>query len=918
MANTDLVEWILYDSDLTTRLAILPVTASHLYLELDEPGSGELQIPLDTTAAAQITNGQFCMCYYRGSARSGFFVDNIKIVDADGNEGAGRNLSISGRGPLGLLDEAIVWQDGSGATERQYTDKSKAYILLDQISEAQARGALSVLSCSFTSTDDSTGTLWTDSEDLKFPVGTTLLDVARQFYKTGAMEFDISLSTTDFVLSAYKNGVGSNLTNSVFFRIGSNCVDMGSDERGDEIRNVYLTKFKDGFTTVSSTDSITTRRRREKFLSLEVAQSSESANTYASAKLTLDKDPHKSINVQVFDGVGPRLFVDYNIGDTVTLDKFGTEVTFRILGAQVDFNGEGFANVVLEMNWIARDDDDLDWLMKQWVTAHDADLTEIKAWLGFGQPDAPVNALLISGNYLYVGGEFAQITGRTAANYVARYNLTTGEWTPMGTGTTDTVVALAEFSGDIFAATSKDVSRWSSSDDAWISVGSSTDASGGVSCMTKAADDSMLYIGGQFVTFGTLPSIGGYSVIGWDGASWNGIAIPVATGTYICNALTLFNDVLYAGFTKPASTDPDSITFQQYDSGIWTQPIVDPIDSTGNSIPSMQQVGDALFYTDGAGVVYSWNGSDTDTADIIGTFNIGQPTANTALAGYLSDALIGGQFTTINGVSTRRITRYSGGVWSALGGGMGDGSVRAVTVNDSNVIAGGSFTTVDGKAIPYLAIWITNFNNLIDQLSKSSGYDLGAGIHSAAATTTLTDNDEFPLWKNTAQALRKVTYAYLKSNLTTYNDGQYLKLDGTNDPVTSQLDVVPAAKGDGGIYIQTTGDSYSLDVEQYTTTDNISATTPAIMGVQYTDGTGNIPSPLIQGIRLATGSGTITGDLLRFNIQGGAVLFQVLTDGSMRLPQIADASAVNDSVYYSTTASKVCYKDSGGTVHALY
>lgn len=35
-------------------------------------------------------------------------------------------------------------------------------------------------------------------------------------------------------------------------------------------------------------------------------------------------------------------------------------------------------------------------------------------------------------------------------------------------------------------------------------------------------------------------------------------------------------------------------------------------------------------------------------------------------------------------------------------------------------------------------------------------------------------------------------------------------------------------------------------------------------------------------------------------------------------PSFADADAVNNTVYYSTTASKLAYKDSGGTIHALY
>jgi hypothetical protein len=43
-----------------------------------------------------------------------------------------------------------------------------------------------------------------------------------------------------------------------------------------------------------------------------------------------------------------------------------------------------------------------------------------------------------------------------------------------------------------------------------------------------------------------------------------------------------------------------------------------------------------------------------------------------------------------------------------------------------------------------------------------------------------------------------------------------------------------------------------------------------------------------------------------------------LTAGGFRPPHMADGSAENDTIYYSTTASKLVYKDSGGTVNPLY
>jgi hypothetical protein len=41
-------------------------------------------------------------------------------------------------------------------------------------------------------------------------------------------------------------------------------------------------------------------------------------------------------------------------------------------------------------------------------------------------------------------------------------------------------------------------------------------------------------------------------------------------------------------------------------------------------------------------------------------------------------------------------------------------------------------------------------------------------------------------------------------------------------------------------------------------------------------------------------------------------------DGSLELPTLTDAAAANNSLYYSSTAGKLVYKDSGGTVNNLY
>ena len=44
----------------------------------------------------------------------------------------------------------------------------------------------------------------------------------------------------------------------------------------------------------------------------------------------------------------------------------------------------------------------------------------------------------------------------------------------------------------------------------------------------------------------------------------------------------------------------------------------------------------------------------------------------------------------------------------------------------------------------------------------------------------------------------------------------------------------------------------------------------------------------------------------------------ILTSGGIVPAHMADASAENDTIYYSTTANKLVYKDAGGVVNNLY
>jgi hypothetical protein len=394
------------------------------------------------------------------------------------------------------------------------------------------------------------------------------------------------------------------------------------------------------------------------------------------------------------------------------------------------------------------------------------------------------------------------------------------------------------------------------------------------------ANASDLYITGTIlggVGIVTMPS----NVGKYDGANWSQIG---ASSEQACYGVTEFGGDLYGAFSITAPANNKGIMV--YTGGAWTVVFA----SANQPALAITVVNDRLIFVYGSRVapvaapsLQSWDGVASDPTTL-GTISGGGTTGYYyVLASYLSSIYVG-DVITVSGLSTdfNNIAKYSGGAWSALGAGISTvgSSVRAIAIVNSDVYVGGLFTTAGDKSISNLAVWVTDFQSLVSHLENSGTFDMAGAIHSAAASA-ITDNDEVPFWEDVANALRKITWANIKSTLQTFFNGIYLRLDASNDPITAQLDIIPTNSGDGGVYIETKGDAYTLDVNQFTINANVSSTTPALFVTQGSFGTGNIPSVLIQGQRATSGTGTITGPLMQLKIYGGATLFEVTVDGGV-------------------------------------
>ena len=331
-----------------------------LHLLLNEPGSGEITIPMADPAAEDIQSGKIIRVTYRGDYRGAFFVEDISERRVTRGDYSGQEVTVRGRGAMAVLADAVVWYTAQGQTTREFANVHAVEPLITLVNEAKARGGLGVLTLDFDAVNDSTGAAWTDNRTLELRVGSSLLDVMRKIAGLG-IDFSLEMdwARNIYYLRAFKNGRGSDKSDSVVFREGANCVEVGYTERSQELSNVILVEHSSGqFEVVSDATSISIYRRRERMRSASQAGASAEAIAYGQGELDDRKDPESAITIRVTDSAGPMAFVDYDVGDTVGYAKYDAQLptSYRIQGMSLEWSGsQTWATVTLQLNALQRD-----------------------------------------------------------------------------------------------------------------------------------------------------------------------------------------------------------------------------------------------------------------------------------------------------------------------------------------------------------------------------------------------------------------------------------------------------------------------------------------------------------------------------------------------------------------------------------
>lgn len=302
--------------------------------------------------------------------------------------------------------------------------------------------------------------------------------------------------------------------------------------------------------------------------------------------------------------------------------------------------------------------------------------------LGVNGLNGPAYALAMSGNNLFVGGEFTTAGGASAPN-VGVWN--GRSWLPtLGNGVDGRVNALLVIGSDVYAggafrnAGSVSTPGIGKFDGAvWSSLG--TGMNGAVNALAVTSD-GQLYAGGAFTMAG---GVSANHVARWDGTNWQALGVGVDD---VVQALTAQGTNLYVG---------------------------------GN----FNAVGGMV-----ASHVAQWNGS---TWSALGSGVNGNVLALTTSG---NDLYVGGTFTSAGGSYAMNIAKWTGASWSALGTGVGspNSSVSALLVSGTNLFAGGNFSTAGGFSSTNVAVW----NGSRWMPSPSSVGTLSSTVYAMAATDT--------------------------------------------------------------------------------------------------------------------------------------------------------------------------------------
>ena len=313
-----------------------------------------------------------------------------------------------------------------------------------------------------------------------------------------------------------------------------------------------------------------------------------------------------------------------------------------------------------------------------------------------------IQSLAVYGGRLYAGGHFTAIDN-VAAEGLASFDGVS--WAQVGTGLLGTVYALSAYDSKLYVGgslqpigtNSPNLVAWNGT--SWLATPGTNGTVLSMAVQFSFFDAGQLFVGGSFSTFGAAaaariarytPSTGTWSAVA--GGLPGNACVALAT-----NGSLTFGTDLIAAVDHPGTT----VKAWRWNGTAWTA-MAQVSDQLGEVTP-----GCAAFYgTPILGLL--------DAAAAVRTFaNLtwtplregGSVEGLLAVDANGSDVVIGGSFTTIGSTTVNGIARGTHGAWQALGTGLGGLCNAIARAPNGDVYAGGSFATAGGSAANNIARW---------------------------------------------------------------------------------------------------------------------------------------------------------------------------------------------------------------------
>ncbi len=317
---------------------------------------------------------------------------------------------------------------------------------------------------------------------------------------------------------------------------------------------------------------------------------------------------------------------------------------------------------------------------------------------------------------LYIGGNFTRVRG-TLANNVAKWN--GSAWEALGQGTDHSVFALARLGNDLFVGGSftnaggeiaNGIARWNGS--AWTALGSVAGGGRfGSRINTLAVSGNSLYAGGRFSLAGGIIAS---NVARWNGVTWSSVGTGFNGEVY---SLVPAGLSLYAGgvFRTAGSVFVNSVArwngtvWSALGKGVGGEPFqISSVITLATSGTTLYAGG--TFMTAGdvpAKRIARWNGTSWSAlgSGIEGNADLGIGVSRLAVLG--NTLYVGGRFTSAGGVSAFNFAKWSGTAWSAVPANL-EGGPWAFAISKTNLLVGGNFLLPNRRPLNGIAKLVGN------------------------------------------------------------------------------------------------------------------------------------------------------------------------------------------------------------------